>query len=210
MNPFSTLSLNKKQVRAELAEFRDLLNDPARPNLKERDDILPFFKARSQLSAFIGRYNIDIINYKNISYCHEFDIFGDHIADLAIGDGNANAYCFVEFENAEETSVFKKTPKLTPEWSSRYEHGFSQLVDWILWLEANRGTPGFQVRFNANVIRYNVLLVIGRDKYLGNQGLKDRMSWRDEHISIWGKNVNCITFDKLYEDLVIRLKLFTI
>lgn len=209
MNPFHTLAINKKQVKLDLDDFRDLLNDPARPNLKERDDILPFFKKHPQLSAFIGRYNIDIVDYKEISYCHEFDIFGDHVADLAIGDATTNAYCFVEFENAEETSIFKRTPKLTPEWSTRYEHGFSQLVDWILWLEANRGGPGFKARFNSDSIRYNMLLVIGRDKYLTDQGLRERMSWRDEHIFIWGKKVNCITFDKLYEDLSLRLKLFT-
>ena len=58
---------------------------------------------------------------------------------MVVGDASSHAYCFIEFEDATETSIFKKTPKLTPEWSPRFEHGFSQLVDWILWLENNKG-----------------------------------------------------------------------
>ena len=40
-------------------------------------------------------------------------------------------------------SVFKKTPKLTPEWPTPFEHGFSQLVDWILWIENHKGNAAF-------------------------------------------------------------------
>jgi hypothetical protein len=49
MKQFKTISFSKKQARRELNEFKDLLNDPAKPELKEREDILPFFAAHEQL-----------------------------------------------------------------------------------------------------------------------------------------------------------------
>jgi Shedu protein SduA, C-terminal len=208
MAVLTPLSLNKKQVKDDLRAFKALLNDPKKQNLEERRDILPFFKAHPHLCAFMGMYNPNITDYKKINLACEFDIFGDHVADLVIGDVSNHAYCFIEFEDATETSVFKKTPKLTPEWSTRFEHGFSQMVDWILWLENNKGNTAFQTRFNARSIRYNMLLVIGRDKHIASHGLKERLDWRTEQVVVASKKFNCITFDGLYNDLLERSKGF--
>jgi hypothetical protein len=146
------MDLSKKQVEADLKDFKQLLNDPNTPDLDEKKHILPFFRARPHLCGFMGTYNPNIVNYRRISTADEFDIFGDHIADLAVGDTANHEYCFIEFENAKAT-----------------------------------------------------LLVIGRDKYLTNQGLRDRMNWRTDHVVIASKKFHCITFDKLYEDLALRV-----
>jgi hypothetical protein len=45
------------------------------------------------------------------------------------------------------------------------------------------------------------VVVIGSEKHIMNQGLKDRMNWRTDQIVVANKKVNWITFDKLYEDL---------
>jgi Domain of unknown function (DUF4263) len=206
MTPFRTISLKRSSAKKDLNDFRDLLN--SKPALREIDDILPFFRSHEHLSALMGTYNPNIIDYKNIKIAFEFDIFGDHIADLAVGDSKNNQYCFIEFEDASETSIFKKKPKATPEWSPRFEHGFSQLIDWILWIENHRGTPAFSSRFNASSIQFVVLLVIGRAGHLATQGLCDRMIWRSEQVVVASRKVNCITFDKLYDDLATRLEVF--
>jgi hypothetical protein len=208
MAAFTTVSLSKAQIKDDLKAFKALLSDPAKPDLEERADILPFFRRRPHLCALMGRYNPNIVDYKNLNIAYEFNLFGDHIADLAIGDVANHEYCFIEFENATERSVFKKTSKQTPEWSTRFEHGFSQLVDWILWIENNKGSPAFVNRFNAQSIEYNMLLVIGRDRHLAAQGLRDRMNWRTQHVVVASKKFNCITFDKLYEDLLLRSRLY--
>jgi len=208
MAVLTPLALSKKQVKDDLKAFKALLNDPSKPDLEERRDILPFFRSRPHLCAFMGLYNPLITNYKKISLACEFDIFGDHVADVVIGDVTSHAYCCIEFEDATEMSIFKKTPKVTPEWSARFEHGFSQLVDWILGLENNKGNAAFQTRFNARSIRYNMLLVIGRDKHLTHLGLKERLDWRTEQVVVASKKFNCITFDGLYNDLLERSKGF--
>ena len=149
MAALTPLALSKKQLKDDLKAFKALLRDPNKPDLGEVQDILPFFKGRPHLCAFMGTYNPNIVDYKRISLACEFDIFGDHIADLAVGDTTNHEYCFIEFEDANERSIFNKTTKLTPEWSRRFEHGFSQLVDWILWIENSKGTTPFMNRFNA-------------------------------------------------------------
>ena len=141
------------------------MNDPAKPDLTERGDLLPFFAAREQLIALLGTYNPRIENPNQIAT--EFDIFGDHTADFAIGDSREQQYCFIEFEDAVKTSIFKKKAgKSTLEWSERFDHGCSQIIDWILWLENQKHTISYTQRFGVGEIQFVGLLVIGRDQHL--------------------------------------------
>lgn len=205
MPTLSPVPISKKQVKADLKAFRAILDDPGRPELSESKDILPFFKGCPQLCAFMGTYNPSIVDFKNIVTASEFDIFGDHVADLAVGDTTRHQYCFIEFEDARASSIFRKATKATPEWAPRFEHGFSQLLDWILWIENNKGNPAFKNRFGVGNIHYIMLLIIGRDRHLANASLRDRFTWRNESVFVAGKQVHCLTFDALYEDLKYRI-----
>jgi Domain of unknown function (DUF4263) len=209
MAVLTPITINKKHLKNELKAFNHLLNDPTRAELKENQDILPFFDANKNLCAFMGSiYNSNILAIKDVSIAREFDVFGDHSADLVIGDENKHAYTFVEFEDAQADSIFvKRRGKRTPEWSTRFDHGNSQLIDWILWIDANEGTPGFKARFHAPNIQYNTILVIGRDKFL-TPDLRERMDWRSRKVVIASHHVHCITFDELHDDLMRRLEGF--
>lgn len=122
MKEFKPVRLDKRQARRELDEFRDLLADPKTPELKEREHILPFFAGREHLVALMGTYNPRIENFDRIAF--EFDIFGDHTADVAVGDSKTHQYCFIGFEDATATSIFKKNGrKTTLEWSDRFDLG---------------------------------------------------------------------------------------
>ena len=206
MPDFSRVPITKKQIKADLKDFWGLLNDPSRPDLSESKDILPFFKGHPQLCAFMGTYNPSIVDFKNIVTASEFDIFGDHVADLVVGDTTRHQYCFIEFEDASASSIFRKASKGTPEWAPRFEHGFSQLLDWILWIENNKGNAAFKNRFGAGNIHYIMLLIIGRNQHLANTSLRDRFTWRNESVFVAGKQVHCLTFDTLYEDLNYRIE----
>ncbi len=89
----------------------------------------------------MGTYDPSIVDFRKILTASEFDIFGDHVADLAVGDTTRHQYCLIEFEDACESSIFRKASKATPEWAPRLEHGFSQLLDWNPWLENKRVMP---------------------------------------------------------------------
>ncbi|MHC5541476.1 Shedu anti-phage system protein SduA domain-containing protein [Singulisphaera rosea] len=188
-------------------EFKDLLDDPKTPELKEREHILPFFARHEHLVALMGTYNPRIENFDRIAF--EFDIFGDHTADVAVGDSKTHQYCFVEFEDATATSIFKKTGrKTTLEWSDRFNHGCSQVIDWILWLENMKRTDPYLGRFGVPEIQYAGLVVVGRDKYVDAPLLQQRLLWRSEHVVVCSRKLHCITFDQLYADLDTRLKIW--
>jgi hypothetical protein len=210
MAQLKTLALRKRQAKAELKAFRALLDSKRKGDLGEASDILPFFDANEHLCAMMGTYNPNIVDYKNISIAREFSVFGDHKADLVIGDTKNKQFCFIEFEDAKGTSIFNTAgPKSTPDWSTRYHHGFSQLIDWILWIEHNKGNAAYSSRFKSTPIQYNMLLVIGRDRDPLDPSLRERFDWRSDSVVVASKKVHCITFDKLYEDLSTRLKIFS-
>lgn len=204
MKKFDRFALSLPECRKELAGFKALLDDKA--SLGERDDILPFFGANRHLAALIGSYNPKINAFDRLAV--EFDLFGDFSCDLAIGDSTSHNYCFVEFEDASPKSVFtKKKGKETPEWSARFDHGFGQILDWFCVLDDQRRTPQFRDRFEADVIQYVGLLVIGRRQYLDDSQFR-RLRWRSEQVQVGARQVNCITYDELYQTLSLKVEIF--
>jgi hypothetical protein len=204
MKSLDKFSLSLVKCKKELVEFKKLLD--GRASLSERDDILPFFKKNKHLAALVGAYNPRINSFDRIA--SEFDLFGDYSCDLVVGDSKTHNYCFVEFEDASPTSVFtKKKGKATPEWSPRFDHGFSQILDWFRKLEGQQRTPDFKDKFDSDVIQYVGLLVIGRRHYLDDAQYA-RLRWRSEQVQVGARQVNCITFDELYQTLSLKVSIF--
>jgi hypothetical protein len=206
MTPFEPFVFSKRMAEQELEELKQLLDAHSNSPLRERDHILPFFQSHRQLAALVGSYNLGTIRLDRIAF--EFDLFGDYKADLVIGDSENHQYCFVEFEDAAATSVFKQTPRATPDRSPRFEHGFSQIIDWILWLDNQRGTTAYTSRFGVSSIQFVALLVIGRDRFVEATPLRERLTWRSEQVIVASRKVNCVTYDRLYRDLSARSKIF--
>lgn len=188
----------------ELEEFREFLY---RYNeLDERKQILPFFNQRPNLSAAIGLLFPETFRVDRMAF--EFDIFGDFKADLVIGDSATSHYCFIEFEDAKRNSIFQAgRTRYLPDWSPRFEHGFSQISDWFWKLSDVQKTEGFEDRFGTRHINYYGILIIGRSQYLDLVAQK-RLKWRQENILINSKHIYYYTFDKLYDSLANKLMLF--
>lgn len=201
MKQFQPVAFDHPACRAQLDEFRALLAGNA--ELAENRDVLPFFRARPQLACLLGMFNSGIGVADRIAY--EFDVFGDFACDLAVGEWNTGQYCFVEFEDATATSVFaKKGEKATREWSVRFDHGFSQIVDWCFKLQDRVGSHDMLTRFGKHTINYEAVLVIGRDHHLG-AGELARLEWRTRHVTVNSKKVTCLTFDQLLSQFTTRL-----
>lgn len=202
MKEFKNFKFDPKVCRKELNELKFHLD--SKSELNERKDVLPFFKNRQHLSSFIGSYFPYISGFDKLAY--EYDIFGDFKADLAIGDSESGWYGFIEFEGASETSIFeKKGDKVTPEWSTRFEHGFSQVVDWFWKLSALEYTREFVSRFGSEFTGYEGMLIIGRSEGLA-QRERDRLRWRRDRLIVNSKHIHCVTFDELYLHLDTRLR----
>src|SRR6516165_8493192 len=138
MKTFEPLTLDRAILAYNLNELETLLSSAA--HLRERDHMIPFFKDRPHLCTALGYANSAVELPDR--WANELDLFGDFVCDLAAGDNEANAYTLIEFEDAQECSILSKLAKgkTMKRWPPRFEHGFSQLVDWAWRLSAEAGT----------------------------------------------------------------------
>jgi Domain of unknown function (DUF4263) len=206
MKRLEPVTLDLERCRDELASFKSLLDRYESGTLREKEHILPFFRKHRNIAALIGYLFSDCVHIDRIAF--EFDIFGDHTADLVVGDATRETYGFVEFEDAAPDSIFRKQgTKDTLVWASRFEQGYSQIIDWFWKLDDLARTDTLRHRFEgAKSIRYEGLLVIGRTRQL--QPLeRDRLSWRRDRVVVDSKHIYCVTFDELHDRLRDMLKL---
>ena len=183
--------------RVEWNAFSALLAE--KPTLSEQTDVLPFFKSCKDLSLLICTYFPGIRTPDR--FAHEFEIYGDFVADLVVGDSTVKHYLLIEFENAASDSIFKtKGKKATPDWAPRFENAHSQLVDWLWKLEDMRSTADFQSTFGSRRATFQGLIVIGKDMQLSEQE-KDRLKWRVDRTKIDSSTIACVSFDDLSTDL---------
>jgi Domain of unknown function (DUF4263) len=188
------------RCRTELAAFKKLLG--ANNELAERKDIQHFFKKRKQLSALIGTYTGGVGPADLIAF--EFPFLGDFSADIVLGDKKAGTFCAVEFEDGKLNSIFRKAAnKSMTEWSPRFEHGFSQLVDWFFTLDDFKKTDRFARDFGDGHVRFVALLVLGRNAGLSEHDRR-RLRWRTEKVRVDSHTVECLTLDDLYNQLNMR------
>jgi hypothetical protein len=194
------------QCRQQIGELEAWLK--SKDELSEGSDIRPFFRDRPQMASLIGMCNPSIFLVDRVGW--EFDIFGDFKCDLAVGTWAKGAYCFIEFEDARKASVFQQQGgKATREWGKRFDHGYSQIIDWAHKLDGLNRSQELLARFGRYEIDYEMVLLIGRHDHL-DDGERQRLRWRSEKVSVNTKRVLCMTFDALLDQLRGRLATLSI
>ena len=154
----------------------------------------------------IGFYNPAIRRVDRV--VREYNFFGAFRCDLAIGDSEAHAYTFVELEDAGTRSLFvKQGEKLARGWSPRFEHGYTQVVDWFYKLDDLAGTAELEARLGGRSVDYTGVLVVGRDQHM-DAGESSRLRWRRERTIVISKRIVCVTYDQLHDDLTFRLDMY--
>jgi hypothetical protein len=117
-------------------------------------------------------------------------------------------FCVVEFEDGKPDSIFTKLPKKsTPEWSRRFEHGFSQLVDGFYSLDDFKKTERFAKDFGHGHITFFGLLILGRSVHLSDSD-RNRLKWRTEKVRVDSHTIECLTLDDLYQYLEWRISFY--
>lgn len=197
MKNLLTRTLNPINCRSEWNTYNSLLS--AKQTLSEQRDVLPLFKKSIDLSLLICSYFPKIKTPDRLA--HEYEIDGDFVADLVVGDSATQQYLLVEFENGEANSVFKqKRKKATPDWAPRFEGAYSQLIDWLWKLEDKRSTGDFVNTFGSRRATFQGLIVIGKDMNLSQQE-KDRLKWRMDRTMIDSNAISSVSFNELSDDL---------
>ncbi|HEX3149066.1 MAG TPA: Shedu anti-phage system protein SduA domain-containing protein [Gemmataceae bacterium] len=142
-------------------------------------------------------------------FVFEFPFVGDCSADLIVGDKALGIICVVEFEDGRGESIFNKPQiRSTKEWCRRFEHGFSQIVDWFCMLDDAKKSERFKKDFGPGHVRFSGLLIIGRDAGL-TEYERFRLRWRTEKVGVDNHSVECITFDVLHRHMDQHLQLNT-
>lgn len=197
MKHLASHSLDPSECRKEWNEFSRLLT--SKRVLGERKDVLPFFKKSHHLSTLICNYLPKIKNPDR--FAHEYQIYGDFVADLIVGDASVQKFLLVEFENGSPDGIFTKSAgKSTPEWSHRFEGAYSQIIDWLWKLGDMRNTADFQNTFGSSQATFQGLIVIGKDMDLAPRE-QHRLKWRIDRTLIDSNAVSCVSFDELCDDL---------
>jgi hypothetical protein len=199
-----SILFNPTQCRRELAAFHKLLR--TKTHLAERADVQMFFKKRTQLAAFIGTFAPNIGPATHLGF--EYPFMGDFSADIVLGNTEKGVFCVVEFEDGQPDSIFTRVPKKsTTEWSRRFEHGFSQLVDWFYSLDDFKKTERFAKDFGYGHITFLGLLILGRNAGVSDSD-RNRLKWRTEKVRVDSHTVECLTFDDLYQYLEWRISFY--
>lgn len=197
---------DRRRCERDLAEFGEFLD--AKQALRERDDVQAFFKLRPHLAALIGAFDLDVGPATRLQF--EFPIFGEFRADLALGNHNTRKYVLVEFEDATDQSIFRQAKtKHNREWGHRFEHGFSQLVDWFHAIDDLKKTDLFEREFGRGHVQLYGLLLIGRSQYLDEYDRK-RLDWRTDKVAVDSRKVLCMTFDDFYQQALFRISHYPI
>lgn len=202
MRRLEPISIDPARLAAELDDLEAFLADNAA--LKERAQVLPFFRARRQLLAALGWANPEM---GQPDLCaDELDLFGDFVCDAAVGDTVEGAYTLIEFEDAREASVFRPlgAGRSVRRWSPRFERGISQLVDWAWRIDEEGDGPALRRVFGAKPLSVHLLLVIGRRADLGPDDLR-RLKWRSHNTRLGPFAMSCRTFDDVLTFLRRRL-----
>jgi len=191
--------------RKEWNEFDNLLKTNL--ILEERKDVLPFFKDRPHLSTLIGNQYIASKTVKVDVFAHEFKIYNNFIADLIVGDSTKREYVLIEFEDGKPNSIFDNRQRNVPNWATRFEKGFSQLVDWMWKLDDMKTTNDFENNFGSRDAKFYGLIIIGKNMNLEQQEIK-RLKWRLNNVVINSRHISCVSFDELKDDLDFNLKTY--
>lgn len=182
--------------RQSLAQFATLLQQA---ELRERADVLPFFRDHPHLAALLGKFNPNLIAPDLLAY--ELSLLGRYTVDLVIGHRATGNFVLVEFEDGTAESIFRgRAGRTTTYWSPRFEQGYSQIIDWLNLVDNQQTTPEFLAIFDATSISVTTLLIIGRDHALTRYD-RQRLEWRRNRVVVNGTRVLCYTYDELLRRL---------
>ena len=202
MGDFTSVSIDLSMVSEEIHEFQELLD--ANTSLQEQDDLLPFFRARPQLTAWLGTVNPDLVRPDSVAY--EYEIFGRYQADILVGDTTQGRFTLVELEDASTDSVFKNRERTSSYWSGRFLAGFSQLVDWLCELRTQATDLSLQEEFGTMQPLLHPALIVGRTAALSDRE-RHRFDWFRQEVLVSSSRLSILTYDELVTDLKDRAHL---
>ncbi len=210
---FKNVDFDLDQCQKELDEVKAIFNGC--PDIPETDrksrgnhteGLQTIFKKRSQLFALMGK----IIFGEFAKKWNDEVKFGNYRADFIIASKNEKQVCLIEFEDATTESIFsvktESTKTKTYEWSSRFDHGYSQILDWKYY--ATEEKASITNDFSTPPKKLEFALVVGWEKHLQPSNLQSRYDFRKNKVVINSGTFYCWNFDSLVEELQEKLHVY--
>jgi len=151
------ITFDHARFEAELTALEALL--ASKDDLSETDDIGPLFKVSRQLSAFLGpspRTSDRRPSWPSSS--------GSSATTGPTSSWEASRPPLLRGRvrgRGPRQHLQEAADPIQPEWSARFEHGFSQLTDWFFNLDDYKKTHGFTKTFGYGHVSFTGLLIIG-------------------------------------------------
>jgi hypothetical protein len=124
LSSFENIKFDLKLADTELTSFKAWL---ASVTFVGETAIVAEMKIRRQmaclLASTLGLPAPDMIKF-------ELALKGMFRTDLVLGNNGQRKFGLIEFEDAQENSIFKKGTTQYRYWAPRLEHGFGQILDW--------------------------------------------------------------------------------
>ena len=189
-------------VLREVGQFKTFLRTNPRG---ERKDFLPFFRDHRHLCAYLGHLNSVVGSSTHIAT--EFPLWADFACDLVAGSVRDRAFVCIEFEDADQKSLFRRQPKRrNSHWGTRAEHAVSQINDWLFRISREDGSDVLEREFGARHLQLMGVVVVGRSTDVSAYD-RTRLDWRSQHTSVHGTPLWIITYDDLLKWLQGRVEL---
>lgn len=209
MKGFAPFTADSQKLAQGARDLRQLLKPGAKLSLDENLQLSPFFKNAPDVVAriamdFGGVESPDLL-------APEHWILDKLRCDFAVCNSRRQRFCFIELEDATPQSIFtERKPDAfnglagrAPyfDWAHRFEHGTSQIFDWIKILHDQSLTQDFKNHYGErNSFQATYVLVAGREEYL-DQARRDRLVWRSKHTIVDGSRIQSITYDDVLKEI---------
>jgi hypothetical protein len=160
MSSFDSIKFDLKLADTELTSFKAWLGGVV---FVGETVIVAEIKARRHmaclLASTLGLPAPDMIKF-------ELAMKGMFRTDLVLGNDGQRVFGLIEFEDAEQNSIFKRGTTQYRHWSPRLEHGFGQVLDWA-WVRSDHPNDSVLMNGFGGVITTIAYAVIcGRDASL--------------------------------------------
>ncbi|WP_018082410.1 Shedu anti-phage system protein SduA domain-containing protein [Asticcacaulis benevestitus] len=195
--------LDLQAAEAELSSFEAWFSTVGFVNEKI---VVDEIKSRPHMSILIGTIGNVVVPDL---YKWELGLGGLYRTDFVVGNNNLRRFLLVEFEGANEFSLFgKKGTAQYRNWSPELEHGFGQTVDWASYHSYHKTDATLESNFGGPIKSANYLVICGRDKGIVGPLEHQRLTYRREHVRVEGIQAQVLTYDEMLVSLKQTLEMF--
>ncbi len=191
MSSFEAIAFDLRLADTELTSFKVWLTGT---NFVGEKEIVAQIKLRRHmaclLASLLGLVAPDMIKF-------ELTLQGMFRTDLVLGNDGQRKFGLIEFEDAQQNSIFKGGTAQYRYWAPRIEHGFGQILDWA-WVRSDHPNDSVLLNgFGGPITASAYAVICGRDASLRDDVERKRFRHRRDCLKVEGQPALVLTYDEM-------------